>query len=175
MVAATLDAPSKPCTECREVKPFAEYSLDRRKRGGRAAKCKECKAAYVKRHRAADPERNRAIGRAWRAENLHSSWEQAYRRRARKYGHAPVVERFTRDDLIARYGDACAHCGGPFEQLDHYPVPVALGGRHSLENCRPSCEPCNRGMGAGVRTTHTEVQATAWTQHTRPPRPETGE
>lgn len=73
----------------------------------------------------------------------HPQWESRYRRRMREFGYEPVVETFTRDELIDRHGDACVHCGGPFEHLDHYPVPVALGGAHSLDNCVPSCEACN--------------------------------
>ena len=46
--------------------------------------------------------------------------------------------------LVARYGDACFHCGGDFEELDHFPIPVSQGGPHALDNCRPSCTPCNQ-------------------------------
>lgn len=81
---------------------------------------------------------------AYYAENTHKKWEGKYRNRARKYGLEPVVESFTKDELIARYGDACFHCGGPFEQLDHWPLAVVRGGPHVLENCRPSCAECNR-------------------------------
>ena len=103
-------------------------------------KVRESNASFYARNQ--DEQRERA--RAWAIANPHTSWESGYRVRARKHGHEPVVESFTRDDVIDRYGDACAHCGGPFEELDHYPVPVALGGPHSLDNAVPSCMPCNR-------------------------------
>lgn len=90
----------------------------------------------------------------YKAVSPHVSWESRYRRRAKRYGFEPVVESFTKDELIARWGDACWHCGGPFEQLDHYVTPVALGGHHTLENCRPSCAPCNT-KGSGIRRTNT--------------------
>ena len=80
----------------------------------------------------------------YRTENPHIVWGMKYRRRAKEYGFNPVVESFTRDELIARWGDVCWHCGGEFVELDHFPVPVSRGGAHSLENCRPSCTPCNR-------------------------------
>lgn len=78
------------------------------------------------------------------AKNPHVHWEHGYRVRAREYGFELVIESFTEDDLIARYGNQCWHCGGPFEELDHHPVPVAHGGPHILENCKPSCVRCNR-------------------------------
>lgn len=71
-------------------------------------------------------------------------WESNYRQRAKKIGFEPVVKSFTRDELISRWGNACVHCGGRFEELDHWPRPVSRGGEHSLDNCRPSCLPCNR-------------------------------
>ena len=114
----------------------------------------ETKALYVARNADAVRERkarhyleNReqyaASSARYHAENPHLLWESGYRARARKLGFDPVVERFTRAELTARYGDACAHCGGPFEQLDHYPVSVSRGGAHTLENARPSCADCN--------------------------------
>jgi hypothetical protein len=38
--------------------------------------------------------------RNYRAANLHIEWESYYRRRARRYGFEPVVETFTRSDVI---------------------------------------------------------------------------
>ncbi|MGP5376393.1 HNH endonuclease [Brachybacterium alimentarium] len=168
---------TKRCTRCREAKPLEEYSRDKLGRYGRKSRCKPCAVASTLAWRAQNTERYREYQAAyqvanadrirermtgWRAENPHVRWESDYRSRARKFGFMPVVEHFTRDELTARYGNACAHCGGPFEELDHYPVPVALGGAHSLENCRPSCVPCNRSQGSTVgraRTTTQEVQA----------------
>ena len=93
----------------------------------------------------------------YHAAHPHVSWVAEYQRRARKYGFEPVIEPFTKDELIARWGDACFHCGGPFEQLDHAVVPVALGGHHTLENCRPSCTPCN-AKGCVIRRTNTTTE-----------------
>lgn len=65
------------------------------------------------------------------------------RYRAARFGYTPLIESFTRDELIARHGDACYLCDGDWDQLEHV-APVSRGGEHSLENCRPVCEPCNR-------------------------------
>lgn len=89
--------------------------------------------------------------RVYAQENPHVHWEHGYRRRARWFGFEPVVEAFTKADVIDKYGDQCWHCGGPFEELDHHPTAVAHGGSHTLENTKPACGACNR-KGSGVRT-----------------------
>lgn len=81
----------------------------------------------------ANREQYSATRKAYQAANPHIFWESNYRWRARKFGFDAELESFTRDDLIARYGDACHHCGGPFEELDHHPVPVLAGGAHTLD------------------------------------------
>lgn len=83
------------------------------------------------------PERN--------ADHPHFRWEGGVRKRAKLYGVEPVIESFTKADVIDMYGDQCWHCeSAPFEQLDHFPVPVSRGGHHVLENVKPSCGPCNQ-------------------------------
>lgn len=79
-----------------------------------------------------------------RANNPHWGWESYYRRAAERCGVTPTVESFTRDELIARRGPNCWHCGGTFEELDHWPLPISRGGAHSLDNCVPSCRDCNQ-------------------------------
>ena len=100
---------------------------------------------------------NREAILAQQAENPHIRWESGYRRRAKQYGHEhliPSMESFTRAELIAKWGDACYLCGGDWDQLEHV-TPVSRGGEHSLENCRPACEPCNRRAWAEYRRAET--------------------
>ena len=67
-----------------------------------------------------------------------------YARRARHYGHTPVIEKFSTAQLVERYGEHCYHCGtGPFETVDHL-APVRIGGHHTQDNSVPSCGACNR-------------------------------
>ena len=103
--------------------------------------------AYARRYHAENREQIAAKDARYRAENPHVAWESQYRLRAKKYGFTELVETmetFTRNDLIARHGDACFHCGGEWTEADHFPVPVSRGGRHSLNNAVPSCMTCNR-------------------------------
>lgn len=83
--------------------------------------------------------------RAYSRANPHVNWEAGYRDRCAKYGLDPVIDSFTREELIDYWGNGerCIYCDGPFEQIDHH-VAVALGGAHDIENVMPSCTPCNR-------------------------------
>jgi len=151
----------KTCTKCGETKPLEDFHRNRGRADGRSSQCGPCirtRAAVYREDRRVELAAATAAYRAarpgymadYRAKNPHRAWESAYRERSRRAGHVPRVQSFTLDDLIARWGEACAHCGGDFEELDHYPVPVAHGGVHSLENCRPSCTRCN-ATGTTVR------------------------
>lgn len=89
-----------------------------------------------------------ATARAWALANPTRQqahlWRGNYLRRMREFGLAPVVEEFDAADVISAYGDRCFHCEtGAFEELDHFPVPVHLGGPHTLANVKPCCVPCN--------------------------------
>lgn len=149
----------KACTKCSEAKPLGEYYRNSSNKDGLTTLCKSCVKARNSEYWARNRERLRLANAAYyqanrehaltaaaahRIASPHTKWEGMYRRRARIYGLDPVVESFTREDLIARWGDECFHCKGPFEELDHHPIAVAHGGEHSLENCRPSCVSCNR-------------------------------
>lgn len=149
-------ATMKTCTKCHETKSEDAYHRDRTKRDGRTSRCRTCVADYCATN--ADKRRARSAVQYQATPNIN--WESTYRMRARKYGFEPVMKPFTRAELIARHGDACAHCGGPFEDLDHYPVPVALGGPHSLDNCVPSCIPCNRSTANEVRASRRAMATT---------------
>lgn len=118
----------KRCLKCDTEKALEEFHRQAKAPDGRHPYCRECDRIRRRTDRAAAP---------------HLAWETNYRQRAHAYGNPAVVFPFTREELVERYGDECLYCGGPFEELDHN-VPVAAGGPHTLENCRPSCGPCNR-------------------------------
>jgi hypothetical protein len=109
---------TRVCSKCRETKPLSEFAKDRWKRQGRRGVCAVCRTNYDR--------------------------ERDYIRRTRRYGHRPVVESFTTQQLMERYGEGCFHCGtGDFECIDHL-VCVRVGGPHTLDNALPSCCECNQ-------------------------------
>lgn len=158
---------------CKTVKAVTEFNKKKRGKYGVRGQCRDCTryiaAAYREDHRAEEAARSRAWyaanadrasvrgARYWaenrlrfserRAANPHVRWESQFSLRAQGYGFTELVESmesFTREDLVARHGDACFHCGGEWSELDHFPLPVSRGGGHSLDNAVPSCLPCNR-------------------------------
>ena len=44
----------------------------------------------------------------------------------------------------------CHWCGGKANTADHYPVPLAHGGSHALENLVASCRACNSRRGVNI-------------------------
>lgn len=135
---------TKQCTSCEQWKPLGDFYANGSRPGYTWPTCKACKRA----ERAAYREAHREAINAGKVEhhrrNPHLKWRYRYEERMREAGMLALVEHFTRDDVVARYGDACFHCGGDFEELDHFPVPVRDGGPHTLANVRPSCRACNR-------------------------------
>lgn len=80
---------------------------------------------------------------AYYAQYPEKKWINTYQNRAKRLGITPVVEEFTKNDVILAYGDSCHYCSeSAFEELDHH-IPVAAGGAHTLANVRPSCTGCN--------------------------------
>lgn len=121
-------------------------------REANAEEVREKKRSYYAEH--AEQEQKRV--RDWEARNREAAeataWATSYRIRARAAGFVPVVEKFTRAELIAYWGNGerCIYCDGPFEELDHL-YPVALGAVHTVETCAPACVQCNRAGGQDAR------------------------
>lgn len=149
----------KTCSKCNEHKPLDAFHVQPTGKLGRRADCKSCASRHKKKYNA-DPATKaaRAKSRAtYYAQNSLAIrrnarryyqqtpsvwWEFAYRRRCTDYGLTPVVEHFTRADLIAQWGDECFDCGDEWAEIDHV-LPVRFGGPHTLENCQPVCSSCN--------------------------------
>ena len=166
------DVPSeKACTKCGETKPLDQFHRRKDSPGGRRAYCKECRNAQTAAWREANPNRRADYMAAWRkanpnykaewaAANQEAVWLGVYRHRAKGYGFEPVVEDFTKTDVIELYGDQCWHCkDAPFEELDHHPTPVAAEGPHTIENVKPSCARCNRAGISAARAIRKELSA----------------
>lgn len=162
-----VDVTFKVCTGCGEPRHVSAYSRDARGALGRRAQCRACQVAYQADYYAANRDRERAYRADYRAANRegiaeykasyyaanpHVRWRADAAHRLRAHGFPEQAARaleqtWTKDDVIARWGSQCVYCGGPWEHLDHH-VPLAAGGEHSLEACRPSCASCNIAKAA---------------------------
>lgn len=138
----------KTCTKCGETKPHTDFHKRKASPDGLKTRCKECSAEHKAEHNARPDVKARMAEYA--SANPHVAWKAGAVARAKQYGFDITVEDFTKADVINTYGNKCWHCGGPFEELDHHPVPCARGGHHVIENVKPSCITCNR-KGAGAR------------------------
>lgn len=156
------------CGRCKRKLPVDQFSKDRSQKDGLAYACRDCKRDYkrdwARRNREHLAQKQREWRDAntdymdeWRSENAEHEqqyrrdhpeiwWRSSYRHRmTTRYGFEPgETEDFTKADVIAAYGDKCWHCGGPFEELDHFPIPLSKRGPHTLANVRPACTRCNR-------------------------------
>lgn len=110
-------------------------------------------------YREANAERMREYHRVYKSTHPHVTWASHYRQRCEKFGVTPAIEPFTRAELVDRYGDACIECGDPDWELDHQ-IPVAAGGSHSLENCRPLCFKHNRAKANDDKQLVAEYRST---------------
>lgn len=151
----------KACSKAYKLEYRARPAVRERERAYDAAR-HEAQKDQIHARQAEYRERNAehitARQSAHNAANPHLAWVRNYRHRVTVLGLTPVIEHFTKADVIARYGDHCTYCEvGPFEQLDH-DLPVSRGGPHTLENVRPACIPCN--LSKFNRT------ATEWKQST---------
>jgi len=72
----------------------------------------------------------------------HPEQYRMYSNRRNASKKTNIMERFTNQDIINKYGNQCFYCSGLFDHIDHY-MPLSRGGSHTLENIRPSCERCN--------------------------------
>ena len=167
----------KECYACGEARELTEFNRRKRSRDGLDGICKPCDRARNQRYRrenadrlrgyevrryAENRERRNTATRRWRAENPDKlreyrearpepDWLSKYRRRCAEYGVEPRVSEFTRDDVVAHWGNGwrCIYCDRPATGIDHL-IPVAEGGAHEVENAAPCCLPCNRVAAAHV-------------------------
>lgn len=72
----------------------------------------------------------------------HPEQYQMYSNRRLAAKKSSVIDVFTVQNIIGKYGNCCFYCGGLFEEIDHY-LPLSKGGTHTLDNVRPSCKQCN--------------------------------
>lgn len=72
----------------------------------------------------------------------HPEQYQMYNNRRAASKKTDIVDIFTHQDIINKYGNKCFYCPGSFDHIDHY-MPLSKGGMHTLENVRPSCVECN--------------------------------
>lgn len=98
----------------------------------------------------------------WRRENSGNWHAIVYAARLRRLERiGPDPEHVDREAILAEFGMVCHICGGEIEsrddlEFDHV-IPIALGGRESYDNIRPSHMLYNRRKGAKLLSVILEV------------------
>lgn len=173
-----MSAPSeaRACGWCgadiSHLRSVALYCSRQHKKNAAAARHRERNPGYYTRYRdsparrawlEANRDRLRAAAREQQARyrdehpNAAREWWAASperhrlyqaKRRASAAGEWTVTERDI-NRLLARHDHRCAYCGTRPEKLhlDHV-IPLKRGGRHSIGNLLPACQPCNSSKSA---------------------------
>lgn len=120
----------KQCNTCRKTKPLQAFTKNKQCRDGHAGQCKQCRNAYKKVWRQADPTRTLAAER---------------RLNLRRYG----LRVADYDKMAADQGGVCAICGQPETQRRGGKVlPLVVDHDHETAEIRGLlCNSCNRGLG----------------------------
>lgn len=93
-------------------------------------------------------ERSRLKLRVWKQQHPELVWLQRQRRRAKEGAIDLTVEQW--HFVLKKYGNRCAYCGVKgLMTIDHV-VPVAKGGKTTVQNVVPACRRCNSAKGVGV-------------------------
>lgn len=141
----------KKCTACNQVLPVTDFNKRAASKDGLRPTCKRCQRAYNKasynpgkcrEKYAKNRESIRAAQNEYARNNPHVKWKAGYLERCRLYGVTPVVESFTKADVVAKCGARCVECGSATVELDHI-VPVSEGGTHTLDNVQFLCREHN--------------------------------
>jgi 5-methylcytosine-specific restriction endonuclease McrA len=122
---------------------------------------KEKRLETTKKYRDANREKMQEYNRQYREEHKEELREyyltSIQREEVREYRRVAVRNRRARrnyvegkittaewEELKDKYGNKCLRCGRTDAklELDHV-VPLALGGKHSIENAQPLCRSCN--------------------------------
>jgi 5-methylcytosine-specific restriction endonuclease McrA len=123
----------------------ANRARDRERSRLQYAKDPKAHNEYMKKWRAANPERARAYVRL-----------AGHRRRAAAGGDFIRVEDW--EQLLRKHKGRCGYCGSDtgLIEADHR-VPLSRGGRNTIANILPACRSCNRR-----KHTKTDVEFRAW-------------
>ena len=162
---------SKPCNQCKQIKPLSEYSFQNRERNQLMRICKTCNAvrqsiyykqnrvrllkqkqdyyqenqglllANAQEYRQQNPEKRKQAMDRFYANNRDVFKATATRYKARKR-NAGIFRVTVKEDKRLR-NSPCFYCGSMNNiQIDHV-IPVSRGGRHSIGNLVAACQKCN--------------------------------
>lgn len=94
-------------------------------------------------------DKGKAYQREWRSKNATKvTLYYARARILREQAEVLVITPRDWERLCRRYDDRCAYCGSADALTQDHIVPLSRGGRHSIGNLLPACQPCNSSKHA---------------------------
>lgn len=130
----------KICTRCQTPRSKLDFPKHKGGREGLSAQCRMCHNELRQKHRAANPERHRAVERARYAKDPERRQRQRFKS---LYGLTPQQY----EEMLEAQGGTCALCGKP-------PRGKANGGKLHVDHCHETgrvrsllCHSCNLGLG----------------------------
>lgn len=149
----------KKCSDCKENKEESEF-YKTSKTGGLRSYCKTCSKIRSRKYLKENPERERQHQQTyrdshrdqlnawfveWRKKNATRAKEISSKARAKRkqaLGDTTLPVGFW-DALLDFYGWACLSCDSDASlELDHV-LPIAKGGKHTVDNFQILCRSCN--------------------------------
>jgi 5-methylcytosine-specific restriction endonuclease McrA len=143
-----LNSYCKPCTSKKAI----EYAKNNPHiRAKILEKNKDKRRIQTKIYREKNKEKISELKKAWTKANPHRA--NATKRRYRVSKRNGIVEKYTDDQVLAKYGTDCYLCQEPIDlniprtepkglNIEHV-IPIVKGGPDTLENVRPSHRNCN--------------------------------
>ena len=167
---------SKPCSRCKQIKPFTEFNKKASTPTGYNTACRACANEMKRNLTPQQRARKQLMKRNWDANNLDKVKmmnTSAYKNKpemfinnaSKRYAKIKNVDRrlIRAIELKSLKAKPCIYCGSTKQiEIDHI-IPIARGGRHSIGNLAPACRACNRSK--------TDYFVMEWRKKRETPRP----
>lgn len=147
---------TRQCSACSQTKPLTDFSKQASCPGGFRNECQDCKNAKARDWYLRNKEHRKKTAQAWRDSNrdkvakASSAWTKSNADKKLNHYHARKarlkqngVYKVAATELKRLYSSPCFYCGTSDNITQDHVIPIQRGGRHSIGNLVPACQPCN--------------------------------
>lgn len=100
-------------------------------------------ADYNRNRRVVKKDHVTRVEKAYRDNNPEKIYLKNLKRRLAQHSTRGKASLEQIKQRMAFFGNCCAYCNGPYEEVDHV-IPLSRGGTNWPANLRPACSHCNR-------------------------------
>ena len=136
----SLSGKKKICPSCDEKKEPADFQIDRHKRGGLFAYCRECGNSRCRVYSKENNEKQKKRSKKYRNEKAYTP---EYRYKQYKSSTLKTKRDFSLsyDEFLTLWQKDCTYCGDKISTVGIDRVDSSVG--YNLKNCVPCCFDCN--------------------------------